>query len=182
MPPRIEDVATASTPVIDLTISRDGRARRDETSAFSVEVERLYRADGARLWRAIYAYSASRVVTDDAVAEAFAQLLRRGAAVDNPRAWVWRTAFRVAGGLLKERRRTVNQLESDLTYEPPDDALDVLELLKVLSGAQRAALVLHDYAGYRAREVADIIGSTEAAVRVHLMRARRRMRSRLTDA
>ena len=46
---------------------------------------------------------------------------------------------------------------------------------------ERIQLVLHDYAGYRAAEVARIIGSIEAAVRVHLMRGRRRLRAALAD-
>jgi DNA-directed RNA polymerase specialized sigma24 family protein len=48
--------------------------------------------------------------------------------------------------------------------------------LGALSERQRASVVLHDGAGYPAREVARIVGSTEAAVRVHLMRGRRRLR------
>jgi len=35
-------------------------------------------------------------VASDAVAEAFAQLIRRGDEVRDPRAWVWRSAFRIA--------------------------------------------------------------------------------------
>jgi len=45
--------------------------------------ETLYRADGARLWRAIVGYAGDRVVADDAVSEAFTQLLRRGLAVQD---------------------------------------------------------------------------------------------------
>ena len=80
---------------------------------------------------------------------------------------------------MKDRRRTVNELVADMTYEEPDDVVDLVRLLNDLSDAQRAAIVLHDYAGYRAREAAEIIGSTEAAVRVHLLRARRKLRAQL---
>jgi RNA polymerase sigma-70 factor, ECF subfamily len=178
----IEAVPTGvPAPTSHAEPTRHGGVRPNTAHAFAAEVEQLYRVDGARLWRAVFAFSASRVVSDDAVAEAFAQLLRRGTAVEHPRAWVWRTAFRIARGLLKDQRRTVNQLVIDLSYEQCDDVLDVLQLLNGLSDAQRAALVLHHYAGYRAREVAEIIGSTEAAVRVHLMRARRRVRAQLAD-
>ena len=48
------------------------------------EVEDLYRSDSPRLWRSLFAYVQSRSVADDAVAEAFAQLLRRGNAVRDP--------------------------------------------------------------------------------------------------
>lgn len=155
------------------------------TGGRAAEIEALYRTDGARLWKSIYGYAASRAVADDAVAEAFAQLLGRGDAVRDPRAWVWRSAFRIAAGELQSRRRTVNELAVDVT-EPDathrsDDAVDLANALQRLSDMQRKALVLHEYAGYRAAEVARIIGSTEAAVRVHLLRGRRAMRKILGD-
>ncbi|HVJ98583.1 MAG TPA: RNA polymerase sigma factor [Acidimicrobiia bacterium] len=175
---RAGDVAS----VTDIDGARRRRSVEGSDSSFSHEIERLYRVDGNRLWRAVYAYSGSRVVADDATAEAFAQLIRRGRAVENARAWVWRSAFRIAGGLLKDRHRTVNELVIDLSYEEPPDVIDLVRLLQELSSAQRASIVLHDYAGYRAREAAEIIGSTEAAVRVHLMRGRRKLRERLDSA
>lgn len=58
------------------------------------ELERLYRVQAPRLWRALYAYAGDREVTSDAVAEAFAQLMGRGDAVRDARMWVWKTAFR----------------------------------------------------------------------------------------
>src|SRR5207244_3656852 len=64
----------------------------------------LYRHEAARLWRAVFAYAQGRAITDDAVAEAFAQCLRRGSEVRDPRAWIWRASFRMAAGELKARR------------------------------------------------------------------------------
>lgn len=151
------------------------------SNSFSAQVEQLYRVDGARLWRAIYGFSASRTITDDAVAEAFAQLLRRGTEIRDPQAWVWKSAYRIAAGLLADRRRVVNEMLDDLAYEPDEPPIDVVVALRALSASQRAAVVLNDYAGYRAKEIAELIGSSEAAVRVHLMRGRRRLRARLAD-
>ena len=75
----------------------------------------------------------------------------------------------------------MNELVVDLAYEDPDTTIDLVRALQTLSEMQRQAIVLHDYAGYRAADAAKIIGSTEAAVRVHLMRARRRLRGLLGD-
>ena len=47
-------------------------------------VERLYREQGRRLWAAVLAYTRDRDVADDAVAEAFAQLIRRDDEVRDP--------------------------------------------------------------------------------------------------
>ncbi len=154
---------------------RPGGIERD----FAGEVEALYRADGPRLWRSLYGYAQSRAVADDAVAEAFAQLLRRGDKVRDPQKWVWRAAFRIAAGDLQRQRRDIHEVvidDIDDTYDAPDEAADLVAALRSLSDMQRRSVVLHDYAGYRAAEIARMIGSTEAAVRVHLMRGRRRLR------
>jgi hypothetical protein len=66
-------------------------------------LELVYRDHGARLWRAVFAFAGDRQIADDAIAEAFAQALRRGNELRDPLAWIWRVAFRVAAGELKER-------------------------------------------------------------------------------
>jgi RNA polymerase sigma-70 factor (ECF subfamily) len=146
----------------------------------SGEIERLYREGGDRMWRALLAYSGDPEVASDAVAEAFAQVLRRGDAVEDPERWVWRAAFKIASGELKERwKRPV--IETIGSYEMEEPARDLVVALSSLSEKQRRAVVLHDAAGYPAKQVARMVGSTEAAVRVHLMRGRRRLRELLGD-
>jgi RNA polymerase sigma-70 factor (ECF subfamily) len=146
----------------------------------SEEIERLYRERGDRIWRAVLAFAGDAEVASDAVAEAFAQVLRRGEDVRDPERWVWRAAFRIASGELKERRKRP-VVETIGAYEMEEPARDLVVALGTLSEKQRRAVVLHDAAGYPAGEVARIIGSTEAAVRVHLMRGRRRLRALLKD-
>lgn len=63
----------------------------------------------------------------------------------------------------------------------PHPLTDVLDALAKLSPKQRAAVILHHYAGYSVKEVAEIIDSTSAAVRVHLNRGRNRLRELLGD-
>ena len=125
-------------------------------------------------------WSGDREIASDSVAETFAQALHRGAAIRDPRAWVWRTAFRVAGGELKERRRLSGE-RADSVYELPDAPLLLASALAQLSPKQRASVVLHHYAGYPLKEVAAIIGSTPGAVAVHLHRARARIREAMSD-
>ncbi|MGH2652871.1 MAG: RNA polymerase sigma factor [Actinomycetota bacterium] len=146
-----------------------------ETSA----VERLYREQVERLWRSVVLFAGDREVANDAVAEAFAQLLHRGGEVRAPDRWVWRAAFRIAAGELKARRRPPLPLpEPDPAPETP---IDLLGMLGRLSPKQRSSVVLHHYAGYSVREVAAIVGSTPSAVGVHLHRARRRLRELLKE-
>jgi RNA polymerase sigma-70 factor (ECF subfamily) len=138
----------------------------------------VYREQGDRLWRAILFFSGDREVASDAVAEAFAQALRRGEAVRSIEKWVWRTAFRVAAGMLKERGRMSHSMP-ERTYELPEETAVLVKELRKLSPRQRAAVVLHYYGDYPIREVAALLGSTPAAVGVHLHRARKRLRTLL---
>jgi RNA polymerase sigma-70 factor (ECF subfamily) len=139
-------------------------------------LEAVYREHGDRLWWAVLAYAGDREVASDSVAEAFAQALRRGEAIRDPAAWVWRAAFRVAAGELG-RRRTVEQAV-DRSYELPEPS-ELFAQLARLSPNQRAAVVLHYYAGYKLREIGEILGCTKATVGVHLTRGRRRLRELL---
>jgi RNA polymerase sigma-70 factor (ECF subfamily) len=151
----------------------------DEASA----LELTYRAEAGRLWRALVLDTGDREIASDAVAEAFAQALARGDALERPGAWVWRAAFRIAAGEMQRRRRQVAD-DRDPPQRPddlPSDLVDVLRALDRLSPKQRASIVLHHYAGYPVKEVARIVGSTPAAVGVHLHRARTRLRELLED-
>jgi RNA polymerase sigma-70 factor, ECF subfamily len=141
----------------------------------------LYEQEGLRLWRAVFAFSGDPDVANDAVAEAFAQCLRRGDAVRDPRAWVWRSAFRIAAGELKERRRRTGAPIQTPSYDLPESTDHLMAAIAQLSGQQRAALLLRHYAGYETKEVARIIGTSQATVRVHLSRGRKRLRELLEE-
>ncbi|HYY07056.1 MAG TPA: sigma-70 family RNA polymerase sigma factor [Actinomycetota bacterium] len=139
------------------------------------ELARLYGELAPRLWRALRAYSGDPALADDALDEAFAQFIHRGAAVESPERWIWRAAFRIAAGELKERRRFV-AMPDDAPVDDADPATDLLPALARLPPKQRAALILHYYIGYRTREIAQILGSSRATVRVHLSAGRKRLR------
>ena len=146
----------------------------------SDRLEAVYREDGPRLWRALVAYAADPDLASDALAEAFAQAIARGDAIRDPAAWVWRVAFRVAAGDLKERRRH-GQMTAEPSYELPEPLTHVFEALRKLSPSQRLAVVLHDYADRTTDEIASVLGATRATVHVHLSQGRRRLRRLLED-
>ena len=145
------------------------------------DIESLYRADADRLWRAIYAFAGDREIASDSVAEAYAQLLRRGAAVRDPAAWVWRTAFKVSRGALKTRRR--DELLTSTANESADTHIDqdLLTAVRQLPDGQRAAVILFYYADLPIRQIAERLGTNSLAVRANLSRGRRRLRDLLGD-
>ena len=64
-------------------------------------------------------------------------------------------------------------------FDDSEQAVELIEALRKLPPKQRAALVLHYYGGYRTREIAGILGSSAATVRVHLSAGRKRLRQLL---
>lgn len=141
-------------------------------------LEEIYREHAARLWRALIAYAGDRDIADDALSEAFAQAAARGSAIRAPERWIWAAAFKIAAGELKARRRPP-ATASRVSDRDATEAVELLAALAKLTPKQRAALVLHYYGGYKAREIALIVGSTAATVRVHLSAGRKRLRTLL---
>jgi RNA polymerase sigma-70 factor (ECF subfamily) len=150
-------------------------------------VEALYRADAERLWRALYAFAGDADIASDALNEAYVQVIGRGDAVRDPAAWVWRSAFRIARGVLQNRRTDTSRAAAPDTPTPAA-ALDryadpdLLAALRRLPEAQRAALVLFYYADLPVHEIADRLGTNGIVVRANLSRGRRRLRQLLGDS
>jgi RNA polymerase sigma factor (sigma-70 family) len=145
------------------------------------EVEAVYRQDGDRLWRSLYAFAGDEEVASDAVAEAFAQALRRGPAIRDVRGWVWRAAFRLAAGDLKRQSRMSRGPipEGAMQDAHPDEQL--LQAIQELTPQQRAVIVLHYYVDCPVREIARRTGINPLAVRAHLSRGRKHLRVLLGD-
>src|SRR5215216_4377295 len=144
-------------------------------------IERVWRNDGPRLWRSLVAFGGDEELASDAMAEAFAQALGRGDAVDAPDRWIWRAAFRIAAGELKQRRRVAASDLVPTSVGMPEPVEDLVRALRTLSPNQRAAAVLSLYADMSTRDVARILACSQATVRVHLSQARRRLRVLLEE-
>jgi len=147
---------------------------QDARQVATDRIEQLYRDRGAELLRSVLLYAGDRDIANDAVAEAFAQAIRRGPALADPQRWVTKVAFKIAAGELQDRRRHDYPL-AERAYDMPEPTRDLVAALAQLSPKQRAAAVLHFRDGYTLAEVASLIGSTASAVGVHLYRARSRL-------
>lgn len=143
-------------------------------------LEAAWRTDAPKLWRALIAATGDRALADDALSEAFAQALARGDEIRNPTRWIWRAAFKIAAGELQHRRRGEPLLDEHVIVEDPD-ASGLIAALQLVSPRQRSVLVLHYYAGYRTREIAEILSMSPTTARVHLSAGRARLRRLLED-
>ena len=165
----------AGAPYID-TMSQTETKLVLESETSNSALEALYRTERDRLWRALWAYARSSEIASDALAEAFAQALWRGAQIREPRAWIWRASFRIAAGELKRRHDVPTEALRQQPDQIMDPHYDVLGALAKLSPMQRGSIVLRYYEGQSAREIAAALGSTAQAVRIHLSRGRRRLK------
>ncbi len=103
----------------------------------------------------------------------------------NPEAWLVRTCTRASIDLLRRRKREayvgpwLPEPSTDEPAEAPALAESVrlafLLMLERLSPAERAALLLHDVFDEDYGAIAAALGSSEAAARQHVSRARRRI-------
>jgi RNA polymerase sigma factor (sigma-70 family) len=159
-------------PATPLT-SRGGDAVRD--------YDELWRESGPTLWRAVYAFTGGRRdLTDDAVTEAFARAMQHDESIRAPVPWLFRTAFRVAAAELK-RGSLAPALTDDRLGREDEQPVEFLDALRAIPPGQRAVLFLHYYADLSVKEVARLQGTTTAAVKVRLVRGRRKLRELLTE-
>jgi RNA polymerase sigma-70 factor, ECF subfamily len=144
------------------------------------EIERIYRSDGSRLWWSLVAFTGNREIASDAVAEAFAQALRRGDDIRDPLAWVWRVAYKIAAAELKRRPAAIEDMRGAVDQNE-QGAVELLDVLRRLPMKQRAAVVLHYYADLPVSEIAPLMAISTATVKVHLHRGRARLKKLLED-
>ena len=114
-----------------------------------------------------------RDVADDAVAEAFARAMAQGPVVREPVPYMFRIAFRLASAEMQREAR-FSEIEDRAVTDAVADP-DLLSAIRELSPTQRGAVYLHYRVDLPVRDVASILGISSSAVKVHLMRGRRRL-------
>lgn len=139
-------------------------------------VEEAYQRLHPRLWHALVAFTASEEVASDAEAEAFAQALRRGEAIEDVDAWIWRSAFQIAGGLLKDRTSRRGLLRALPSSYELDSSIEFIVQLAELSEQQRMIVILRYVGMFRATEIAEVLETTPGTIRVQLHRAHNHLR------
>ena len=114
-----------------------------------------------------------RDITDDVVAEAFARTLERASQIRSFEPYLYRIAFRLAAGELRRAPTVATVPESGQHVDP--ELSELFEAMRSLSPGQRAAVFLRYHVDLPVAEVARLMGTSSAVVRVHLMRGRRKL-------
>jgi RNA polymerase sigma-70 factor (ECF subfamily) len=109
--------------------------------------------------------------------------MERGERWDNPRAWLYRVASRLAANDYRRRKllRWLPLRDDDLAPGPglaeaAAERLAFQAALDTLPPRYRAPLVLSTYAGYRVAEIADVLDLGVSAVKMRLSRGRVKFR------
>ena len=159
--------------------------------------------DGDRLYRLALRVTRDPGLAEDAVQEAFASALKAASSFRGEarlQTWLHRIVYTKAIDLLRRRARE-RPLENDAEEvsaederlghapawaRPPDELLASAETRAALEEAmgeltplQRAVFELRELEGKDTTETADLLDISEGAARVHLHRARLRLRERL---
>ena len=103
--------------------------------------------------------------------------------IDHEKAWIIRTTINACKDYLKSAhyRRTVALDEAQAVAAPPVPDTEVLDALKTPPEQYRVALYLFYYEDYSAKEIAEVMGKTEANITQYLSRGRRKMRVLLEE-
>lgn len=141
------------------------RTGTSDGELLDAQIDRAFREYSPALWRAIYVYTGGcRDLAEEAVAEAFTRAVRQWATIEDPRSWLYRVSFRIAGAELKRERREAPQQTLRLGVSDPEEVRAVLDALTALPPKQRAAVVLHYRLDMSVRDVAKALDITTATV------------------
>jgi RNA polymerase sigma factor (sigma-70 family) len=153
-------------------------------------VEQVDAEQGQRLLGLAIRSGLSHAAAEDAVQEALLRLwleVRKGVDVIDPRAWVFRTLYRLAMDEHRVRRRAADiaaQLSTrSWSALDPDVAerISIWTLVDRLPTRQRQVIYLRYRADLNYDQIAAIIGITASAARAHATFAATRLRAALGD-
>ena len=138
------------------------------------------------VYRLAFARTRSRDAADEVFQEVFLRYVSRRPAFESgehEKAWFCRVTVNCANSYWRNPfRRKTEPLDAaaELAAPEPEEArLD--EYLDRLPPEQRVAVHLYYYEGYSTPEIAALVGKSESAVRMRLLRARRLLRGYLED-
>jgi RNA polymerase sigma-70 factor, ECF subfamily len=182
---RAPDVGTEEPSDADLV----ARAQGGDSGAFGALVNRHIRAAHA----VALAVLAERADADDAVQDGFLSALQHldsCSPAGKFRAWLLTIVRNRALDMRRRKRvRAVDLLEEGTVHTNEPSPLEVAErselnvrleaAIETLTDTQREVLMMHDVQGWKHADIAHLLGLAESTVRVHLLHARRRLRTLL---
>jgi RNA polymerase sigma-70 factor (ECF subfamily) len=191
-----EPVRVASRECVPKARVATERVPGDLTRSRDELVEEFVQQHARLVYRIAYAVLRRHPEAEDATQETFLRVLRYGhrlEAVENPKTWLARIAWRVAVDRSQKRGR---RQEVELDEEAPEEMSAVPSAYETVRGSQlsgwlekliaalprklREPLILSTLEEMSPAEVAATLGISGAAVRSRVFRARRLLQERMT--
>lgn len=173
------------------TLSRMADASPPEAEpavvASAVAAARLQRGDAQALFGFVRRLGLTDEQADDAVQEVFARMLavqRDGVGIANPRAWAYRSIYRLAMDQHRLRARLAALIDR-LVEHPGRQAPDATDRIAVwtevgrLPARQRQVMYLRYRADLEYEEIGQVLGVSASTARSHAAQAMVTLRARL---
>jgi len=179
-------------------LSRAATFERSRVESGDDVLEALVREHARLVYRIAYAVLRSHHDAEDATQETFMRVLRYSsklAAVEDPKTWLARIAWRVAVDRNKQRSRkqeislddserpiaevASSETPADETVQGTQVTATVEKMIAALPAKLRDPLILSTVEEMSPREVAGTLGINEAAVRSRVFRARQILKDKL---
>lgn len=140
---------------------------------------------GNLLYRTTYVQVGNVHDTQDILQEVFIRYLEKAptfAEEDHEKAWLLKVTHRMCIDFHRFRKRhrclDLSQVENAIAV--PEDK-EVIKELYSLSPKQKSILILHYLDGYHIKEISEITGLSENAVKKQLQRGRETLKRKLTE-
>ena len=138
--------------------------------------ELLYERYFEMIYRVCFSYMKNAPETEDAVADVFAKLLKKGIdfkSDEHAKAWLLRTAINECKDTLKHWWRKRSDIDNYEHLEStPLQENHILEMVLGLPKKYKDVTYLYYYEGYSTAEIAQILQKPHSTVRNHMSEAR----------
>ncbi|HAM15196.1 MAG TPA: RNA polymerase subunit sigma-24 [Eggerthellaceae bacterium] len=149
-----------------------------------IDITAVFKRHVKTVYRLCYSYFGNAADAEDATQATFMKLVaapREFNDVEHEKAWLLACAANVCKDELKSARR---MRAGDMPHDVPDagatvETSDVLQAVLDLPEQYKDCVYLHYYEGYRAAEIAAMVGAPPSTVRNRLSDARKLLRAAL---
>lgn len=158
----------------------------DQARAGGSALDRLITAVWPKAYRIALSIVRDRGLAEDAAQDACAAIAASLPLLQNTAAfpgWSCKIIARHAITALRRRRpaESLDRAAQTRVEFDASESLDLYDAIGQLPAPQRAAVILHYYAGFNSAEIASATGLPGSTVRFHLMLARKTLRAALSD-
>lgn len=153
----------------------------EKPERLSPDPKRALELYGNNLYRLCSVMTGCAEDAQDAVQECFLRYITRAPdfkGTEHEKAWLIRVASNICRDILRKRKHissvSIDEIKDIISCE---DNAQILDLLISLEEKYRIVIHLHYVEGYKAGEIASMLGISEAAVKKRLQRGREALRT-----